>query len=277
MNAVTTLNVGQLYNLTKRQEQLFYAGTRNRSKYENSVGNIIYKNDIHYEYIIEDDIEYRLVEHYIGYAFVYEEDDINYEQFYHYIKDMEQIITINSFNDLGTIDLTDLIIANKTQTDVIVSMHQAAISHLDGLTYFQSEIQASMFTCKYGTSELLKLQKETIMFNIFCDQLPKSDSIDYFYVFRRQRLSATYDPCEQYNNGNFEKYILPFSTSTSYDFVKEWSDNGVILVIKVPFDFRYMALYNQSQCEITLAPCTLNYINRGMYNNQAIIICDIAT
>jgi len=69
-------------------------------------------------------------------------------------------------------------------------------------------------------------------------------------------------------------YEVPFSTSTSYDFVKNWSSNGLILIIKVLKDSNYMVLNDQTQNEITLGPGKLTYKEKGFFNNQPIILCN---
>jgi len=147
---------------------------------------------------------------------------------------------------------------------------------IEGLKEFQDNIQSNLFVSKYVLYNkqviVPSMSYEIDKFNYYCSQLPKAKQD--FFVFRKQRLSETYNPYNQFNSGIQESYLLPFSTSLSYDFVKTWSSEGLILVIKVNKDANYMVLHNQTQYEITLGSGTLEYIDKGFYNGQAIIICN---
>ena len=148
----------------------------------------------------------------------------------------------------------------------------------EDLIHYQTDIQTHLFTNKYILLEdnsitidsRLYIQLHT--FNYYCSLLPKSDND--FFVFRKQRLTSTYDPYYQFNEGTSETYLLPFSTTTSYEFAKTWSSPGLILMIYVPKNVNYMVLHNQDQHEITLSTGKLEYIEKGYYNDQPVIKCN---
>lgn len=217
------------------------------------IGNVYIINNIFYKCI---DID-------IYYGFIYDIDQLDGKYISCYIKNINMIKPINKFYSNKILDLSNLIESNY----VNINKQIEEIKKINGLFEFQNNIQDCMFLFKNGVNN-----KNIILFNNFSKKLPRLDND--FYVFRKQRLSEYYNPFKQFNECDFENYILPFSTSLSYNFVKKWSTPGLILIIKVPKNSNYMVLYDQIQKEITLGPGKLDYQEKGFFNDQAIILCN---
>ncbi|NBY39669.1 MAG: hypothetical protein EBQ66_01845 [Flavobacteriia bacterium] len=292
------LQSGDKYYIIKQDEEMYYKESFNIATLENEDG-IIYKKDKNHilnNIYLYDDLLYRCINIELFYGFVYDLEDINskfvnnllisegvsffekrsqHDEFKtppYYTKNLEDFKLIGTFNNAPNLNINNII---NTKIDITIQIDY--IKNIDNLIQYQTDIQDSLFVNKYylknSNIEAKNMNYQLSQFNYFCNQLPKLD--DDLYVFRKQRLSSTYDPHYQFNFGKEETYSLPFSTSTSYEFVKNWSTSGLILVIKVTKDSNYMVLSDQSQNEITLGPCKLIYKEKGFYKDQAIIICEL--
>jgi len=260
------LSFGQLYYISGRDEEMYYKNTSQYAVLENvfDINHVPYSgHQIGQKY----DDGYICTDIGIFHGFVYNTDDLDSYYTSCYIKDISRIIPIEKFDSKKKINLEPLIWLNRIPTQE---------SDIDGLKEFQGDIQANLFVSKYnlhdGQVTVPAMDYQIDKFDYYCSCLTKAEQD--FYVFRKQRLSETYNPYKQFNSGTCETYLLPFSTSSSYDFVKKWFSEGLILVIKVNKDSNYMVLHDQSQFEITLGPGTLEYVDKGFYNGQPIIICN---
>lgn len=270
------------YYIINRDEEMFYKDSYNLAVLENNDCGIIYNNyENNYiigdEYIIQD-IKYICREIDIYDGFVYEYEDLTNARIAYYNKDITNIKSIDIFNDAKSLNINKLLLANKKRIDKITKIQLSIIPSIYKLRDFQNAIHTDLFVNKYKLTLNNEIElynyNDTLNFNYYCSLLPKSAC--QFYVFRKQRLSSTYNPGIQFNSKKEERYLLPFSTSSSYEFVYKWNgiNNGLILIINVPSDTNYMVSYNQSQYEITLPVGILQYTEKGYYNNQPTIICD---
>lgn len=273
------------YYIINRDEEMYYKDTYNLVILEDKNEFIKYISNNNYyiignEYIING-IKYKCIDIDIYYGFVYDYEDLEYDRISYYTKNINNIKSIGTYNtNYIELNIDELIFTNNKIISKITKKHLSIIPSIYNLRTYQNDIQSNLFVNKYilNTANEIVLRNNNYddinHFNYYCSLLPKSKKD--FYVFRKQRLTATYNPVIQFNSMNEEKYLLPFSTSSSYEFVYKWNgiNNGIILVIKVPYNSNYMILYDQSQYEITLPIGTLQYINKGFYNNQPIIICN---
>lgn len=268
------LQSGDKYYIIKQDEEMFYKERFNIATLENEDGIIYIKNNNHKlnKIYLYDDLLYRCINIELFYGFVYDLDDLLLDKISYHTKNLEDIKLVGTFNKVATL----LNIDNIINKEINIVNQIEYIKNIDNLIQYHADIQDSLFVNKYylinSTVEAKNMNYQLSQFYYFCDQLPKLDN--NFYVFRKQRLSSTYDPYYQFNLCKEETYLLPFSTSTSYEFVKKWSIPGLILVIKVNKDSDYMVLFDQSQNEITLGPGKLFYKEKGFYNDQAVIICE---
>jgi hypothetical protein len=273
------LHYGHSYYIISRDEEMIYKKSCKKSVLETTshkrkynMESIIYKDfDNHnigelYNY---NDILYKCISIDIYNEFVYELDQLNGDYVSCYVKD-DNIKLINNYNRNKTLDINNLILSNNKF--IKKNMHKLIVKNINGLIKFQDKIQDCLFLHKNSINVDPVLKQNIKLFIKYTQQLPKFNKD--FYVFRKQRLSNTYDPFYQFNKGENEVYQVPFSTSTSYDFVKNWSGNGLILIINVSKDSKYMVLNDQTQNEITLGPGILIYLEKGFFNNQPIILCN---
>lgn len=274
------LSLGTKYYIKSKDDELYYKSSSVIAVFENSklpslykVYNIITPYTIDSLYILEGNI-YTCIDIDIYHEFVYDEEDLNDDINGVYIKNIENIIKIDTYTFKSKLHLKKFLKSNQKVTDKLISKKYPTSSEL---IQYQFDIQTSLFTNKYtilDNSVVIKseMYAEIPKFNYYCSLLPKSNN--NFFVFRKQRLTSTYNPYYQFNEGISETYLLPFSTSTSYEFAKTWSSPGLILIIGVSKNANYMVLYDQSQNEITLSSGTLEYIEKGYYKDQPVIICN---
>lgn len=264
------LQYGKSYFITLRDEEMIYKKSGMMSVLE-SIKRKRFSDIVYIDFIdhiigntyVYNDVLYKCTNIDVYYGFVYDIDQLDGEYISCYINDVDRIKSISKFNSNKILDLGNLIESNY----ININKQIKEIKKINGLFEFQNNIQDCMFLYKNGINK-----KDIILFNNFSKQLPRLD--DDFYVFRKQRLSEYYNPFKQFNECDFENYILPFSTSLSYNFVKKWSTPGLILIIKVPKNSNYMVLYDQIQNEITLGPGKLDYQEKGFFDDQAIILCN---
>ena len=272
------LRYGHSYFIINRDEEMIYKKSSKKSVFETfshkrkyNMESIIYK-DFNNHNIGElynfDDIMYKCISIDIYNEFVYELDQLNGNHVSCYVKGYN-IKLINNYNEKKTIDISILILLNNKF--IKKNIDKLILKNINGLIKFQDKIQDCLFLHKNSINNVDQIFNIKLFIK-YTQQLPKFNKD--FYVFRKQRLSKTYDPFYQFNKGENEVYQVPFSTSTSYDFVKNWSGNGLILIIKVFKDSNYMVLNDQTQNEITLGPGKLTYKEKGFFNNQPIILCN---
>jgi hypothetical protein len=272
------LRYGHSYFIINRDEEMIYKKSSKKSVFETfshkrkyNMESIIYKDfDNHNisELYNFDDIMYKCISIDIYNEFVYELDQLNGNHVSCYVKG-DNIKLINNYNENKTIDISNLILLNNKF--IKKNIDKLILKNINGLIKFQDKIQDCLFLHKNSINNVDQILNIKLFIK-YTQQLPKFNKD--FYVFRKQRLSKTYDPFYQFNTGENEVYQVPFSTSTSYDFVKNWSGNGLILIIKVLKDSNYMVLNDQTQNEITLGPGNLTYKEKGFFNNQPIILCN---
>jgi hypothetical protein len=261
------------------EEELYYKYSKNITVLEeiNNIFNKIYIEDdkkyIPNKIYIYNNIGYICIDNSLFYVM---NDDYGDK---YYIKNINNIIPIQSFNidnsknnKYDTKKFNMLIENNNLLIAKINKLHLEQIPNIYNLIHFQNEIVQGKFTSKHYNMNYNVLDYEIEKFNKFCLQLPKLNH--NFLVFRKQRLSLSYNIYDQFNNGTEETYYLPFSASSSYDFVKKWSNSGLILIINLTKESNYMVLYNQEQSEITLGPGKLIYLEKTYYNEQPIIFCN---
>jgi hypothetical protein len=271
---------GNKYYIKYLDDEVFYKSFSMFMVFSNSRHPSLYKlYDNSYilgSFYVLDGIQYKCCDISMYYHFVYDEEDVYNDTISNLlVKDINNIIKIDTYNKKSKIYLKKIIKSNQIVIDNLISKTYTPCSDL---IQYQTDIQTHLFTNKYTLLENgsitinPKMNIQIHRFNYYCSLLPKSDN--NFYVFRKQRLTFTYNPQYQFNEGTSETYLLPFSTTTSYEFAKSWSSHGLILMIHVPKDVNYMVLYNQSQHEITLSSGTLEYIEKGYYKDQPVIKCN---
>lgn len=274
---------GTQYYIKSTDDEVFYKSSSRMAVFENSRLPLLYRVYNEYNtikpyitdslYILEGNI-YKCKDIDIYHIFVYDEEDLYKNTNGIYIKNIENIVKIGTYNEKSNLDLKKFIKLNQKIINKLISKKYSTSSEL---IQYQSDIQTHLFTNKYTILDGIVtinsyMYLEIPRFNYQCSLLPKSNKD--FYVFRKQRLTSTYNPYYQFNEGISETYLLPFSTTTSYEFAKSWSSPGLILMIHVPKNANYMVLHDQSQHEITLSSGTLEYVEKGYYKNQPIIICN---
>ena len=272
-------SVGTKYYIKSKDDELFYKSSSVVTVFENSILPSIYRtyNESHVIdslYIIEG-IVYNCIDIDTYHEFVYDEEDL-YDDTIRgvYIKNIDNIIKIETYTEYPNVHLKKFLKSNQKVVNKLISKTYTTTSEL---IQYQSDIQTHLFTNKYTILDgniciHPSMYVHVHRFNYYCSLLPKSSND--FYVFRKQRLTSTYNPYYQFNEGTNETYLLPFSTSSSYEFAKSWSTPGLILIICVPKNANYMVLHDQSQHEITLSSGTLEYIEKGYYKDQPIIVCN---
>jgi hypothetical protein len=273
-----------LYYIVKLDDEMYYKNIFNLAVFEDINYYIKYVNNNNYiienEYII-DNIKYKCKDVDLFYGFVYGYEDLFCDRVAYYTKNINDIKPLGTYENTDKLlNINNIILSNSKKINNITKKHLCIIPKISNLCEFQNAIQIDLFVNKYILTSSNKIvinnnnDNDINHFNYYCSLLPKATT--NFYVFRKQRFTSTYNPYIQFNSMNEEKYLLPFSTSSSYDFVYKWNgvNNGIILVINVPYNSNYMVLYDQTQYEITLTKGILKYIYKGFYNNQPIIICN---
>lgn len=276
------LTEGTKYYIKNTDDEVYYKSSSRMAVFENTNLPLLYmvynkesikSYTIDSLYILEGNI-YKCDDIDIYHKFVYDEEDLYGDTIGIYIKNIDNIVKIDTYNVKSNLDLKKLLKLNQKVIDKLISKKYSTSSELK---QYQSDIQTHLFTNKYTILDGIVhinpcMYLEISRFNYYCSILPKFNN--EFYVFRKQRLTSTYNPYHQFNEGINETYLLPFSTTTSYEFAKSWSSPGLILIIHVPKNANYMVLHDQSQHEITLSSGTLEYVEKGYYKDQPVIKCN---